>query len=100
MALRPWNTRTLPLAPFAGIAAGLAAIAVGNAPSVNHPRDQMRWRFSSGASFGNGVLQVFALSSAGVGAFHAGPLVLAACLAVYSISVWWFGRALEQTPID
>jgi hypothetical protein len=91
---------TLPLAPLAGLAAGLGALAVGHAPSVNQPREQIRWRFSSGASFDNGVLQLFALSVAGVTTFRLGALVLIPCAVVYVISLWWFGRILERTPVD
>lgn len=88
---------TLPLAPLAGVGAGLAALAVGHAPSVRMPRSQVRWRFSTG-TLSNGFLQVFAMALAGVGTFRGGPLVLIPCVLGYIVSLLWYGRALERTP--
>ena len=88
---------TLPLAPLAGLGAGLLALAIGHAPSVRLPRPQVRWRFSTG-TFGNGFLQVFGMSLAGVGTFRVGPLALIPCMFCYAVSLWWFGRVLERTP--
>jgi hypothetical protein len=88
---------TLPLAPLSGLAAGLAALAIGHAPSVRRPQAQVRWRFSAGA-FGNGFVQVFCMTFAGVAASRSTPLVLIPCVVGYAASLWWFGRMLEKTP--
>jgi hypothetical protein len=87
---------TLPLAPLAGLAGGLIVLAIGQAPSVNRPRPQSRWRFSSGASLGNGVWQVFSMGAAGAATSRVSPLLIIPCFAIYAASLWWFGRALER----
>jgi hypothetical protein len=86
---------TLPLSPFAGLAAALAVLAVGHEQSVQHLRPQVRWRFSSGASLGNGVVQVFAMSIAANGVVRTSLLLLIPCAALYALSVWWYSRRLE-----
>jgi hypothetical protein len=87
---------TAPLAPVSGLAAALTVLAIGHAPSVGRMRSQLRWRFSPGASIGNGFLQVFAMAAAGAASFRVSPLVLAPCLVIYLASVWRYGRALDQ----
>lgn len=83
---------TLPLSPSTGLAAGLAALAIGHAPAVEEHREQTRWRFSTGASFPNGVLQVIALAGAGVTAYRISLLVLIPCALACAGSAWWYGR--------
>ena len=89
---------TLPLAPAAGLAAALTGLATGHYVSVTHHANQVRWRFSSGVSFGTSLFQVIAMAAAAA-AVHAFPLLLAPCAAVYAWSTWWCGRMLEQTPV-
>jgi hypothetical protein len=86
---------TLPLAPGAGLAAALSALATGHRASVIHHSNQVRWRFSSGVSFGMSVFQVIVMSLAAA-AVHAFPLLVLLCAGVYAWSTWWGGRALEQ----
>jgi len=81
--------------PLAGLAAALIVLAAGHEPSVRHMRPQVRWRFSTGASLGNGVVQVFGMSIAANGVARTSVLLLVPCLAVYGISLWWFGRRME-----
>jgi hypothetical protein len=88
-------TLTLAFSPLAGLAAALIALAVGHDPSVKHIKPQVRWRFSTGAPLGNGVVQVFAMSVAANGVSRTSVLLLIPCLAAYGISVWWFGRRME-----
>ncbi len=91
---------TAPAAPLAGLAGGLAALAVGHAASLQEGREQVRWRFSSGASFGNGVTQVLALAGACVTEYRITPWILIPCLAVCGGSAWWYGRGLERLVSD
>jgi hypothetical protein len=86
---------TLPLAPVAGLAAALVALAMGHYVSVTRYSPQMRWRFSSGVSFGAGIFQVM-VTSATAAAVHSIPLLVAPCAGVYVWSTWWYGRAMEQ----
>jgi hypothetical protein len=90
---------TLPLAPLPGLAGAFAALAVGHAPSVNQRREQTRWRFSSGASFGNSLGQLVLLAGA-AGLVQANPLFLLPVLAGYLGSTWWYGLAMERAPLD
>lgn len=90
---------TLPLAPLPGMAAALAALAVGHAPSINEPREQLRWRFSSGASFGMSALQVLALGAA-AGTVETYPLIILAVAAAYLGSTWWYGKAFERRLVE
>lgn len=86
---------TLALNPLAGLAAALMVLAVGHEQSVKHLKPQVRWRFSSGSSLGNGVVQVFTMSIAANGVTRTSPLLIFPCAAVYGISLWWYGRQLE-----
>ena len=86
---------TLPLAPGAGLAVALSALAAGRHASVTHHSNQVRWRFSSGVSFATSVFQVVVMSVAAA-AVHAVPLLALLCAGVYAWSTWWCGRALEQ----
>ena len=88
---------TLPLAPVAGLAAALAALATGHHSSVTHHSNQVRWRFSSGVSFAMSVFQVVVMSAAAA-AVHATPLLVLPCAGVYAWSTWWCGKLLEQQP--
>lgn len=85
---------TAPLSIVTGLAAGLAALAVGHAASLQEGREQTRWRFSSGASLNNGVTQVLAIAGAGVTAFRITPWILLACAGACAGSAWWYGRRL------
>jgi hypothetical protein len=89
---------TLPLAPGAGLAAALSALATGHHASVTHHSNQVRWRFSSGISFAMSLLQVVVMSAAAA-AVHAIPLLVLACAGAYAWSTWWCGRLLEEQPL-
>ena len=84
---------TLPLAPTAGLAAALASLAMGHHASVAHHSDQMRWRFSSGVSFGTSIFQVVVMCATAA-AVHAMPLLMVLCAGGYAWSTWWYGRVL------
>lgn len=87
---------TLPLSPVSGLAGALAALAVGNLPSVGEPREQVRWRFSTGASIGIGLLQTFAITSAAVTTDRLGPIILVPCVAALAASLWYAGRRIDS----
>jgi hypothetical protein len=86
---------TLALAPLAGYAAALAALAIGHHMSVTHHSDQVRWRFSSGISFGASILHVVVMA-ASAAAVHAVPVLIVVCSGGYIWSTWRYGRVLEQ----
>ena len=86
---------TLPLNPLAGLAAALLVLTVGHDPSVKHMKPQVRWRFSTGAPLGNGVVQVFTMSIAANGVTRSSVLLIVPCLAAYAASVWWYGRRID-----
>jgi hypothetical protein len=89
---------TLPLAPAAGLAAALCALAMGHHVSVVHHSDHMRWRFSSGVSFGMSILQVIVMT-AGAAAVQAMPVLIIVCAAGYGWSTWRYGRVFERQPL-
>ncbi len=86
---------TLPLSPLAGLAGALAALAVGHQPSVEEQRPQTRWRFSTGANIGNGIVQVFLLVLSGVTAVRTTPLIVIPCAIACAASAWWYGREAQ-----
>lgn len=86
---------TLPLSPMAGLAAAFAALAVGHYASVKQRRQQKRWRFQAGASFGRSIVQVIFTVVTGAEAAACGPLVTAAAVAAYVWSTWRCGRMME-----
>ncbi len=86
-----------PLSFLPGLAGALAAVAVGNIPSVTEPREQVRWRFSTGAGLGIGLIQTVAIVSAVSTTQRLGPAILLVCAAALTASIWWSGRALDRT---
>lgn len=88
---------TLPLAPLAGLSAGLTALAVGHSESVPRSALQTRWRFTSGSSITNSLSQVVAMTLAGVATFRITAFVVICCATAYAASVWWYGRKMEDS---
>jgi hypothetical protein len=84
----------LPLAPLAGVAAALVALALGHEASVNRRSEQTRWRFSTGVSFGNGIIQVLVMALLAAATVYVSPFMLALCIAGYVWSTWWYGRVM------
>jgi hypothetical protein len=87
---------SLPLAPLPALGGALVVLAVGHAPSVEHPREQTRWRFSTGGALGNGVVQMIAMAMTVSSIFSISLWFLAAALAGWAGSLWWYGRKLAQ----
>jgi hypothetical protein len=82
----------LPLAPLPGLAAGLVALGIGHHDSVLRPMPQHRWRFTGGAIFPTGFFQVILMMATGVAAARQSAWYLAAALAFYLGSLWYYGR--------
>jgi hypothetical protein len=87
---------TLPLAPLAGLGGAMVALAVGHAPAVEQPRDQTRWRFSTGGAIGNGLVQMVGIAMTASGIFSTTLWFLPLAAAVWCGSVYWYGRELER----
>jgi len=86
---------TLPLAPLVGAGAACVALAIGHSPAVERPRTQTRWRFTTGASIGNGIVQIVAMAMA-ASTIWSYPVVVLVCVAAWLGSLWWYGRELEK----
>jgi hypothetical protein len=86
----------LPLAPLAGFGAALVALAVGHHATVNHQREQIRWRFSAGAPVVEGLVQCALIATAGSSVEHS-AWMLAPCTAAWAGSVCWYGRQWDRS---
>jgi hypothetical protein len=89
----------LPLSPLAGTGAALAALALGHEPTVNLPRAQTRWRFSTGASVIFGLVQAALMATAASGIFFSSSLVVLIVIAAWLISLWYYGRQMDRAPV-
>jgi hypothetical protein len=85
---------TLPLSLRAGLAFGLAALAIGRYPSLVSLRKQRRWRFVSGDLYG--VLQIIGGLAAGFGSLQHPWISMGAAGMLYGISVFAGGRFWEK----
>ncbi len=85
----------LPLAPLAGIPAGLVALAVGHHASVRLRASQVRWRFMGAPQIGLSVVQTVAMFGAGTVCYRTSALAVIPCVVVYLISLWFYGRAVN-----
>jgi hypothetical protein len=85
---------TLPLAPLAGTGAALIALAVGHAPAVEHPREQTRWRFTTGGALGNGLVQMVGIAMTASTIYSTSLWFLPLAAAVWAASLWWYGAKL------
>lgn len=86
-----------PLAPWAGIAAAFAVLAIGHQPSVMEPVQQARWRFVTGASITHALVQTAIMFGAGTATFRTSILVLPACIALWLASLIAFGWQYDRT---
>jgi hypothetical protein len=81
-----------PLEVPASLTAGLAALAIGHQQSWMQSVPQTRWRFTSGVMWPAGALQIVAIFAIGNGVLKYGPLFIAGTIAVWLVSLAWFGR--------
>ena len=79
-----------PLMP--ALAATAMAAAVAHQASLASPIEQRRGRFAQGRLAPTGLLQIFALVSAGVAVYNFGAPILPLFLGIYAASLWWNGR--------
>jgi len=91
---------TAALAPAAGLAGALTALALGRKTAIQENRSQLRWRLQAGASFGPALVQIVGMLGAASFEHAKGPLVLILCLAVWGASLWWGGRQLDASALD
>ncbi len=86
----------LPLDPRSGMAGAMMALAVGHSASVNHHREQTRWRFSGGVSVSYSFFQVGAMAAAwgavGLTSFWYFPAIAV----MWVFSLLWYGERLDQ----
>jgi len=87
----------VPLAPLAGLAAGLIALAVGHHTSVVQPLPQTRWRLTGGIIFPAGFIQIVAMTAVGVAVSRESGWYLLLAAAAYSVSLWFYGRKWDGT---
>lgn len=87
---------TAPLHPLAGLAGGLAALALGQFFSIRARTPQLRWRFRASASFASslGVMGAAILASGLI--IQLGPQWILAAIALYVASLWHCGRTLHK----
>jgi hypothetical protein len=87
---------TLSLAPLAGVAAALAALATARKPAIHENRAQIRWRLQAGTNFGNAIFQILAIIGAATAVHLYSPLFLIPVIAIWLGSLWWGGREIER----
>jgi hypothetical protein len=86
----------LPLDPVSGIGGAMVCLALGHAPSVQEPREQVRWRFSTGVSLVYSFVQVAGMAAAWGAIAFTSTLFLIPCAAAWLVSTAWYGRQLER----
>jgi hypothetical protein len=78
----------------------LIALAAGHLNSVNAPRSQVRWRFTTGAALTKGIVQVLAIVFAASTIYFYSAWILIPCVAALAVSVWWCGQLVAQVSSD
>jgi len=87
----------IPLSIGGACAGALVALAFGHNASVRNLRPQLRWRFQTGPSLGDALVQVLLMVAAGAAVVYSSPLFLLVCVAAWAGSLWWFGREIDRT---
>ncbi len=85
-----------PLQVGSGLTAAVAVLAIGHYRSVTTPIPQLRWRFTSGVLFPDGVMQIAALFAAGNAVATLGWRIIVPCIAAWALSIWLYGRAWDR----
>ena len=76
--------------------AGAGGAGGGHAPSVEHPREQTRWRFSMRRRAGQRRRADGRAGDDGSSIFSMSVLFLLPAAAAWAGSLWWYGRELER----
>jgi hypothetical protein len=87
---------TLFLNPLPALTFGLTSLVIGHESSVRMSISQRRWRFTAGRLLPAGALQAVASVTLGLMELRKGPAILAVVLAIYSVTLPWYGRRLES----
>jgi hypothetical protein len=87
----------LPLSPVAGLAFGLAAVAIGRYPSISIRLQQKPWRFTSG-DFRFGALQMILATALGFAVYENGKWFFIVVVVVYITSLLVGGWLWEREP--
>lgn len=74
----------------------MVCLALGHSPSVHEPREQTRWRFSTGVSLSYSIVQVAATAAAWGAIAFSSPLFFFACLLFWAGSTFRYGKQLER----
>jgi hypothetical protein len=90
---------SLPLAPLAGLGGAMVALALGHPLSIQEPRQQTRWRFSTGVSLSYSILQVVAMAAAWGAIAFSSFLFFFACCGCWLLSALWYGKRLDRAEI-
>jgi len=80
-----------PLDLLSGLSAGVAALTIGHHRSIMPTIPQVRWRFTSGVLFPDGIVQVIALVTVGNSARTLGLAVMGPCLLCWLLSLLFYG---------
>ena len=83
--------------PLAGLTFGLVSLAVGHHSSVLMRLPQRRWRFAGGRMLPVGALQLLASVGFGFAEVRRGVRFFGASVALYLLSLWFYGRAQAET---
>lgn len=87
---------TAPLAPLAGLAAGMIALGVGHWASIEKPLPQARWRFTGAEILPMGLYQMVPMFTIGVATARSSVWYLAPAVAFFMGSIWWCGRIWDR----
>ncbi len=87
---------TAALSPLVGVAAMLAALAVGHHASVVKPRPAKRWRFASGTAIEASVFQIVLMLGAGTVTHRVDARLALVALAAWATSLLFYGYVLER----
>lgn len=81
----------LPLDWASGLCGGLAGLAIGHHRSVLKPIKQALWRFTSGALFPDGALQIVAIVAVGLQIRIVGWPLASCCVVTWLASLLFYG---------
>jgi hypothetical protein len=90
----------MPLDFVGGLVSGIAILAIGHRRSVLKPVRQAAWRFTSGALFPDGLIQVVVLFWVGRSAKAVGLPLIGPCILAWLASLLFYGWRWDRRPDD